>query len=304
MATVAESYDNQSQLSATLKQGLDTLSQNQTVTFLKYTRQALPLDGWIFWLNTGVSFIAKGSLHIATSIDQREDETIGISSVVFTAEEEIQDMSLASPEALYIAMVDGIQFSFKRRENLYFQAGLYHYRGDAVYPALKSQIVDNIGELDLAEVVVSNSLPIWLSLSTLMPIYPSFLIPQNIQPPYAAVHILPETTQAIQSTPSFDAQGTHSQLVKERVRIVIYGLRNTDALDFQDYVFQYSLNTDNIGIMNMPLIRDEKRTQAEMSVIAMKKSIDFEVNYYQSRLNDIARQYILTAVPQYIINPL
>ena len=42
---------------------------------------------------------------------------------------------------------------------------------------------------------------------------------------------------------------------------------------FQDYLFQYSLDTDNIGIMNMPIIKDEKRTQKEIGVIAQKKSM-------------------------------
>jgi hypothetical protein len=60
-------------------------------------------------------------------------------------------------------------------------------------------------------------------------------------------------------------------------------------------VFQYSQNTDNIGIMNMPVIQDEKEAQPEFGIIAMKKSITFEVSYYQSTVNNIAQKTIESA---------
>jgi hypothetical protein len=83
----------------------------------------------------------------------------------------------------------------------------------------------------------------------------------------------------------------------------MYGLGNQKALDFQDYVFQYSLNTDVIGVMNMPVIRDEKRTQSEMSVVAMKKSFEIEISYYQTRVNNVARQFIRSAIPTFLVAP-
>jgi len=55
------------------------------------------------------------------------------------------------------------------------------------------------------------------------------------------------------------------------VRITLFGVRNDQALDFVACVNQYSLDYDMFGVMNMPTIRDEKRTQAELNVIAMKK---------------------------------
>ena len=55
---------------------------------------------------------------------------------------------------------------------------------------------------------------------------------------------------------------------------------------------QYSLNTDNIGMLNMPVIQDEKVTQPEFGVIAMKKTITFEVSYYQQNIRNVARQLI------------
>ncbi len=77
----------------------------------------------------------------------------------------------------------------------------------------------------------------------------------------------------------------------QQPEITIYGIRNNDALDFQDYVFNQSLN-EIFGIMNMPIIRDRKRTQKEIGAIAIKKVIEFEINYYQSRAQSIARQLI------------
>ena len=53
--------------------------------------------------------------------------------------------------------------------------------------------------------IVSNSLPAWLSLNNYNPfygfgnaiqLYPSFLVPQNLPPPFGAVHVVPELTRA------------------------------------------------------------------------------------------------------------
>jgi hypothetical protein len=41
--------------------------------------------------------------------------------------------------------------------------------------------------------------------------------------------------------------------------------------------------------------------QSEMNVIAMKKSIVYEINYYQERVRDIARQLILHVIPNYYV---
>jgi hypothetical protein len=47
--------------------------------------------------------------------------------------------------------------------------------------------------------------------------------------------------------------------------------------------------------MNMPTIRDEKRTQVDFDVIGMKKSITLEVSYYQQRVRDVAQRLITHA---------
>ena len=55
--------------------------------------------------------------------------------------------------------------------------------------------------------------------------------------------------------------------------------------------------TDAIGFMNMPVLRDDKRTQNELAILAMKKTMDFEISYYQTRARTIAQQYVLSCVP-------
>lgn len=329
MPTIAESLPNQSQLSSSLKAGLDVIDRSQVVTFTKYVKVVLPIDGFVFWVKAdllspsallnaaALNFVAfnepqavitpaptikvQGSLHYATDHRQNEDETVDVDRVVFTSESEIRPFNEIGPMVMFIGEFDGLRIVFSQRQSFYQQAGIYHYAGDAVYPAMESQIIDDPQDFDARTLVVSNSLPIWLSLSKFMPVYPSFAVPDNTVPPYATAHIPPDSTEAIQAAPSFDRYSTHSQLVKEKVRITIYGLRNFNALDFQDYVFQYSLDTDVIGVMNMPVIRDEKRTQAELTILAMKKSIEFEVNYYQTRARDVARQLILSCIPTFIL---
>lgn len=305
MSTIAESTGAASPLNAALVAGVESISANQTVTFTQYRRLVLPLDGYIFWVNTGQTFAAQGSLHVAKTLEQREDETIGISRVVFTAEQALQDFDTVAPGVMYIATFGETRFAFSSHKNFYQQAGLFHYGGDAVYPALATQIIDNVSEVDPNDLIISNSLPVWLMLGSAAvfgltpptyPIYPSFLVPQDAAPPYASVHIGESDTEALQSAPSFDYEGSHFQLARDRVRVTFYGLDNNAALDFQDFLFQYSLNTDIIGVMSTPVIRDEKRTQRELGIIAQKKVFEIDISYYQQRLQTETPQLILSAL--------
>lgn len=321
--------ENNSPLASAMAQGVDDIAQGQTLVFTKYVRVVLPLDGFVFWVRAdqlshsallnasqlnavalnqapvtitpAPTVTVKGSLHYATDNVQEEDQTLGRNRVVFTAESQIDAFNQLGPQVLYLASFDGIRFAFSQRKPYYQQAGLFHYVGDAVYPALASQLVDDAVTLDTSNVVVSNSLPIWLGLNQYFPVYPSYLVPDNHIPPYAAVHIEPNSTQAIQSAPALDQFLSHTQLVSEKVKITIYGARNFNALDYQDYLFQYSLDTDAFGLLNMPVVRDEKRGQSELNVLAMKKSLELEVSYYQTRIRNVARQLILSALPTVIL---
>ena len=304
-----------------LLEGLRVLSVNEEVQFTKYVKQVLPLDGYVFWLR-GETICVTGSFHYAATREMREDETLSTNRVVFTTGTSLGNLNVSNPQILWVASHKEFKFSFSAQGMYYEQAKIYHYSGQAVHPAMASQLVDNLYLLSPANAIVSNSLPVWLALQRYSPIwlgfsnpcvpviggtplvlYPSFSVPPNIEPPYGAVHIEPGQTRALQATSYLDEVRRHSQLTTDHVKITLYGCNNDTAQDFVDLVNQYSLDTDNIGVMNMPILRDEKRPQAEIASIAMKKTIEYDVSYYQTRVRDIARQHILDVIVQYTVEP-
>lgn len=337
MTSVDEAAAAKTQLAADIAAGVNVLSLNQEIVFTKYVKLALPIDGTVFWVKADMlsasalfnssalnSFspnqppaiispapilTIKGSLHYATKTAQDESSTNDINSVVFTALSEVQEFNDIGPAVVYIASFQSIRFAFSERGYFYKQADTYHYRGTAVLPTMESQIIDSaIGVNTL--LVVSNSLPIWLALngyappyagsfSNSIPLYPSFLVSPNLPPPYGSVHVEPSETIALASAPMLGRTLSHDQLASDKVRISLYGARNAEALTFMDAVNQYSIDTDNIGIMDMPIVRDEKVTQPELNILAMKKTIQYRVSYYQSTSRNIARQLITRAIPRY-----
>ncbi len=343
MSGVSEAVTAASQLGSVLRAGVEQISARQSIVFTKYVRVVLPLDGYVFWVNAAMvspsampntsvansatpnaaalagapSTIAiEGSFHFEIARHQEETTTSDINRVVFTAENPIDAFDQISSSVLYLGTFDDgyngpVRFAFSQRRNFFQQADLWHYVGDAVYPDMESQIIDTPAGFDQRNVVVSNSLPIWLALNAMtppiywpaaqqIPLYPSFLVPQDIVPPWGAVHI--DETQALTSAPLIGQTLTHSQLVRDHVKITFYGARNFNAMDFIDYVNVMSEQDDAaFGVMNMPVMRDEKKTQSEMAVIAMKKSVVYDINYYQERVRDIARQLILHVIPSYSV---
>jgi hypothetical protein len=316
MVDITEALDAPGPLAASLSAGLSNIDRDQTITFTQYNKVVLPLDGYVFWLETANAVCVPGSLHVAIDTEQREDETIAINHAIFTSTQEIQALNDINSTTLFIGVYGNRQFCFSSHGKYYEQANLWHYRGDAVYPALASQLVPIGTDLSTVEPIVSNSLPIWLSLIQYGLIYPSFLVPDNLVPPYIVCHIPPEQTEAIGGAPDWTQGVTYppfsggatiagsagfwhptvSQLTKDRVIITLYGFTNQRALSFRDYIFAQSLGEPELfGIMNMPIIRDEKRTQNEINVIAQKKTFELDVNYYQSTVSDIAVRLIAAA---------
>lgn len=306
-----------------LSAGVDVLSGSQEVSFIPYVRVVLPLDGFVFWMNASLLTPAElaqhnlesagpitvtGSLHYATIGTQVEDETIGIRRVDFTAEQPVKAFAEATSTVIYVGTwetyLGSFKFTFSQSSSFYEQASIYHYVGDAVYPVFERQLIESLADFDKRQ-IVSNSLPIWLSLINAVPfpslvnqrldLYPAFLVPANLVPPYAAIEIPPASTRALQMAPRYSRSLSRSQLVFERVNLTIYGLRNDEVMDFLDYVVTYSDNTDIFGITNTPVVQDDHRTQIELGALAQKKRIEFEINYYQSRVRDIARQVIADA---------
>lgn len=302
MANISETSDT-GFLNPLLERGYETLSKNQKISFTLYNRVILPADGYVFWLNTGRKISVTGSLHYITDKRQDEDQTIGVNKVIFTTSKQIDELNSVGPDSMYVGSFRDLTFSFSRHGGYYEQANLWHYAGDAVYPALKAQLVQSSTELAGLSPVVSNSLPIWLSLNQYGSVYPSFLVPDNIVPPYVVVHVEPTGTSAIQAFPRLtldNTPGTASswslwQLVKDRVRLTLYGFTNETAAQYLYQILERSRNTDEFGLMSSPVVRDEKRPQAELSAIAQKKTIELTVSYYQASALEAANSLILQA---------
>ena len=320
---------NQGGLAGALAAGVDTLSENQTVKFTKYIRTILPLDGYVFWVKADIlsssalanvatynsfmfnqplvvitsapEFDAKGSLHFSTELREDLDEGYSANRILFTALQPVNNLDAVSPLVMYIADVRGFRYAFSQRELFYYQSGLHHYVGDTVNAVLENQLINSPEDFDTTNLIVSNSLPIWLSLNQFFPLFPADLVPFNFPPPYAAVDV--QETSALQAAPVVDQFSNHWQLVSDKVLITVFGTRNFSALDWQDYVYSQSLDADIFGIMNSPVFVDEKRKQVEMNMISQKKSIEFEISYYQVRVRDLAQQLIKRVIPSYIVAP-
>jgi hypothetical protein len=390
MPTLDEVMGAKTSFAADAATGVQVLSDMGNVVFDLYHRTVLPLDGYVFWVQDAdaeTSITVSGSLHYDTDFRQDESNNYAASRCVFTSLTEVNDLRDVGPNECYIATQGNLVFAFSSRGYFYKKVDLYHYRGFATYNDVLTQVVPAGTNLHADEVIVSNSLPIWLSFNSYVAgygfttsgvaSYPSFLVPDNEEPPYAAVHILPETTQALGGAPrlttapaalvltslawaggivtattaaphgittpaalitiagavpagyngtvaakitgastftyplaanpgaetapgTYKAAGTtagtsHDQLVQERVRVTLTGLNNEQALNFIDFVNQFTLDNPGVlGVMNQPVPRDEKRTQNELRVIGQKKTIEFQVNYYQSAVFDIAQRLIET----------
>jgi hypothetical protein len=295
MPSILESAQDNGFLNPTLKAGLELIDQDATLVFTRYAQFTSPIDGFIYWLKTSETQLAKGSLHYSTDSIQESDEVFDQNSILFTSETNIDDFNVIGSESLWIATYQLMKFAFSSRSALFAEAGLYHYSGDALYPALETQLIESPESFDYQTVIVSNSMAIWLDLNTPIKVYPAYLSVQNKDPIYATVEVMPNSQMALQNTPLIDEYGKHWQLISERVKFIIYGTRNQAALEFQDYILAAPPWDGSWGIMDSPIMKDEIRTQPEITAIAMKKSFELQVNYYQQNVIHIARRLIKNA---------
>lgn len=314
MASGAEALSKQSQIQAALDAGVEQVSGEQEVAFRQYTRVQLTSDGTVFWVATQERVNAKGSLHYATDRHQAEDETIAANQFLFNSETEITQFNAVAPSVMWIGTwpVAGgtLRVAFAQRGNYFREAQVWHYSGFAIYPALQTQIIDDEADLP-AGPIVSNSLPIWLTQNDLAPVYPSFLVPDNIAPPYVVVHIPPEATETLCAAPAVGpwpgsvqpdtgASPLHylsvSQLCRDTVEITLYGFSNASAWQYLANLYEASESgSAPFGFANSPAILDEKRPQVELAAIAQKKRIVILANYDQGAADTVARRLILAA---------
>lgn len=293
-------------LGAGLRAAVGTLSAEEQFLFTLYKRLILPADGFVFFAPastitppiTGVefAFTTNGSLHVAQETQQEVDANYARQSVRFTSPVQVEQFEAIENGYLYVmTLPNGSLLAFNGQTGRYDQAGIWHYAGRALFPFEASQVIQTAADLPMDK-VVSNSLPFWLGLSTdEIPVFPSFLVPQNQVPPYVAADI--RFTQPIGAAPLYDATNGQSQLTQELVRFTLYGLGNDDALDFQRAVLDNSSapGRESYGIMSMPAPVDEKRPQSEFGIIAQQKTMDVEINYLQVRSRAESRKLILSA---------
>ncbi|MFZ4220803.1 hypothetical protein ACEV6Q_23495 [Enterobacter ludwigii] len=301
-----------SQLSSVLKASVETISSDQHITFRLYVKMVLPLDGFVFWVNAAIlsaeeletrgivnplTMTIQGSLHRQVVTEQSETVSRAVNSIIFTPVEKIDDFNVEDPGLTWLGEYAGTQFAFSRMESRYTQSGIFHYRGTAILPTMRSQIIDKPEDIS-DELILSNSTPIWLSIKQFATVYPSFLAPSNLKPPYIVADV--RSTKPLQLAPGYDpTTGRRYQHVQDEVRITLYGFSNQRALCFLDYVVNRALDDEEYGITNIPLVMDAKSNQVELNALAKKKYIDFDINYYQSTSIDISRQLIKEAICNY-----
>ncbi|UGC97724.1 hypothetical protein PQD17_gp11 [Pantoea phage PdC23] len=310
MPSVDELQNVATELNATLTEGVNTLDNYQVVTFTKYVRRVLPLDGYVFWVNSALinpdgqptTVPVNGYIHLTTNTIQEEEALYDKNAVIFTGLSKIDDFNEVDGDTLYIGNFFGVDFAFSQRTGLNDPANLYHYFGHAIYPEMESQIINTADDLDLSRAIVSSSLPIWLSLTASgVALYPAMLSESNLPPPYATVRC--SKVIGIAGGYYLDVNSNQYQLVQEEVKINFTGLRNDDIQNFWRFVNEYTLRDDALmGIMNIPVVQDERVPQNELNVIAMRKTITFQVNYYQGLMRDVARKLILKAIPNYLVS--
>jgi hypothetical protein len=251
----------------------------------------------------------EGSFHYASEIEQEEDATIDSNRVIFTSLSEIQPFNQIGPDHLYICHFNdqNIIFAFSSRNYLYEQADLYHYSGSALKTRMATQIIDDVTQFN-PTLIISNSLPLWLNMPNYVPpypgftcdfpLYPSYLVTDNLPPPFGAVHI--EKTEAIEMGSNYGPRMEQAQLCREVVKVHTYGVDNLGISNFVSFVEQYSLDWMKLGLRNSPAIQDIKLPQPEFKVLAQRKMLEFEINYRQLVIRDEARQFILHAKVQFI----
>ncbi|MGK8196542.1 hypothetical protein [Burkholderia cepacia] len=308
-----------------LKAGLRAISHNQELTFTLYQQYVLPLDGMVYWIRQpATTFTVQGSLHVTNEQQQRPSESYAQNTVIFTSTEVVSKFQDIAPSTMWVCEYDDMLFAFNRRTMRYWQTDLNHYAGMAVFPTMRTQFLDSTASIPTSK-ILSNSIPIWLSLTGPLSAVPGYdqplavfgeyLVAANQQPPYIAVEI--HETTSIEPQPrkyAFEDDSVNppvyrefmSQLKRDKVTLHLYGFDNDHAMAYIDYLMTFFLNQGNsvMGLMTGPDMKDVPIIQSEYNIRGQKKTIDFEVSYQTFKALDYAITLILKAQPNFTVPSL
>lgn len=309
MCINAADIQHDTPLHHSLKGGLDDISYNEDVIFHEYRRKVLPLDGFLFWVKTYVSRTVSGSLHVSTHSQSTEIENYDLSQLVFSTTENIHTFHSTQADRVWVGHVGPIRFLIGAQKNTFKEAGLFHYSAETIPPSHRPQFIETEAELDGYTPVVGTSLPLFLSLPTDttpalnwcpwpkdVPVFPSFSAPDNQEPPYIIVHNDPHKVQSAGMGAVDPLTGDTHQILQEHVRLTLVGLPHTQAANVRDYILHWALlHSDVLGIVNTPVLTDEKRALNEASALAMIKTLELDVMYSQNTVRHTALKLINTA---------
>lgn len=260
-----------SEQSLILQDGIETLSNHQTVVFTKYTKAMV--YGYDFLVKTEDTKTIQGSWHEAVNQEMREDQNIAVASVSFTTQQLVEEFEAQSNTDVWVADYRGFLWSPTRRGKYYVQAATFHYYGDAVFPLFKRLFVDALVDLDAINPIASNSMTLWLGLDFgSFTAYPSFLSPTNLQAPYISVHVIDsESNLAMQNA----SAGNYIDNRTDKIRLTIYGADAYDAADIQNVINENTV----FGLLNRAQITDGDTVQSEINAKLPSKTLEITINY-------------------------
>ncbi|HHT8991147.1 TPA: hypothetical protein ACT5B2_000119 [Burkholderia cenocepacia] len=310
-------------LAGMLKAGVRTISSNQALTFYLYKQYVLPIDGMVYWVREpDTTITVQGSLHVTNEQNQRPSESYAQNTVIFTSLEVVSRFQDIAPSTLWVCEYDSLLFAFNRRTMRYRQAELNHYMGVAVLPTMRTQFLESTAVIPTSK-ILSNSIPIWLSLTgplSMLPgyddkvlVYPEYLVAENQVPPYIAVEILETTNieplphkvafEVVDGTGNSTYRERMSQLKRDKVQLHLYGFDDDRAMSYVDYLMTFFQNQGNVtmGLMLGPELKDVPILQSEYNIRGQKKTIDFEVSYQTVKALEFSITLILKAQPNFTI---
>lgn len=287
------------------------VSDDQRLTFKQYRRVVLPADGFIFWVSCNIEREITGSAHIQTNNTQDEWQAANHGKIILTTPEELPPFRAQENEldTVWVGVWEGMPFAIGSQSARYVQAGLCRYVGDTITPAFAAQFLDTEDDLKGLSPYASTSLPLFLRMPQYpnpalawcpwpsgTSIFPSFSVPDNQKPPYITVHIEASATKPLSMGTLSAQSGTTGTIVKEHVRLRLLGLNNARASNLLNYITHWALiHADEIGVLNTPIVVDEKNPLPNINALAPLKTIELDIMYSQSSARDAALQTITHA---------